>query len=95
LRIFIDNAFPIQIVSQSSAITLVDISADKTKVVVIDEHESMFVYDIKSQRLLFHETKVKSAAWNLEMDDMLAYTSADTLYIKTREADPSQQKLPG
>ena len=26
---------------------------------------------------------------------MLAYTSADTLYIKTREADPSQQKLPG
>ena len=29
------------------------------------------------------------------MDDMLAYTSADTLFIKTREADPSQQKLPG
>ena len=29
------------------------------------------------------------------MDDMLAYTSADTLFIKTREAPPSSQKLPG
>ena len=50
----------------------------------------MFVYDIKSQQLLFHETKVASAAWNLEMDDMLAYTGQDTLYIKTREMPSSQ-----
>lgn len=95
LRIFIDNAFPIQIVNQMTAIQLVDISADKTKIVLIDEHQSMFVYEIASQQLLFHETKIASAAWNLEMDDMLAYTGADTLYIKTREMPSSQQKLPG
>ena len=29
------------------------------------------------------------------MDDMLAYTGTDTLYIKTREMPSSQQKLPG
>jgi intraflagellar transport protein 122 len=29
------------------------------------------------------------------MDDMLAYTSEDTLYIKVREIPPSVQKLPG
>lgn len=95
LRIFIDNAFPIPIVNQMTSIQLVDISADKTKIVLIDEHQSMFVYDIKSQQLLFHETKVMSAAWNLEMDDMLAYTGQDTLYIKTREMPSSSQKLPG
>jgi intraflagellar transport protein 122 len=55
----------------------------------------MFVYDIKSQQLLFQEVNVVSAAWNLEMDDMLAYTTKDTLYIKTREIPASQQKLPG
>ena len=55
----------------------------------------MFVHDVKSQQIVFKETKVKSAAWNLEMDDMLAYTSHDTLFIKTREAQPSAQKLPG
>ena len=49
----------------------------------------MFVHDVKSQQIVFKETKVKSAAWNLEMDDMLAYTSNDTLFIKTREANPS------
>jgi len=74
---------------------MVDISADKTKIVLIDEHQSMFVHDIKTQQIVFKEVKVKSAAWNLEMDDMLAYTSQDTLFIKTREAMPSQQKLPG
>ena len=95
LRIFIDNAFPIQIVNQMTSIQLVDISADKTKIVLIDEHQSMFVYEIASQQLLFHETKIQSAAWNLEMDDMLAYTGTDTLYIKTREMPSSQQKLPG
>ena len=38
LRIFIDNAFPIPIVNQMTCINLVDISADKTKIVLIDEH---------------------------------------------------------
>ena len=95
VRIFIDNAFPIPIANQPASVKLVDISADKTKIVLIDEHSSMFVHDVKSQQIVFKETKVKSAAWNLEMDDMLAYTSDDTLFIKTREAAPSQQKLPG
>lgn len=35
-------------VKQTTAITLVDISADKQKIVVLDDHSSMFVYDIKS-----------------------------------------------
>jgi len=94
-RIFIDNAFPVPIVRQTTGIQIVDMSADKTKIAIIDEHQSMFVYDIKSQQLLFQETQVLSAAWNLEMDDMLAYTTKDTLYIKTREMPASQQKLPG
>ena len=36
-----------------------------------------------------------SIGWNLEMDDMLAYTCKDQLYIKTREQPPSVQRLPG
>jgi intraflagellar transport protein 122 len=53
LKVFIDNAFPIPIVKQATPISIVDISADKQKIAVIDEHKSMFVYDIKSQQLLF------------------------------------------
>lgn len=53
MRVFIDNAFPIPIVKQTTPIKMVDISCDKTKLVVIDDFDSMFVYDIKSQQLLF------------------------------------------
>jgi len=28
-------------------------------------------------------------AWNLEMEDMIAYTGKDTLYIKIRDMPPS------
>ena len=95
LKIFIDNGFPIPIVKQTTPIRVVDISADRQKIAVIDDFNSMFVYDIKSQQLLFQETNVFSVAWTLEMEDMLAYTSKDTLYIKTREMPPSSQRLPG
>ena len=95
LKIFIDNGFPIPIVKQTTPIRVVDISADRQKIAVIDDFNSMFVYDIKSQQLLFQETNVFSVAWNLEMEDMLAFTSKDTLYIKTREMPPSSQRLPG
>ena len=37
VRIFIDNAFPIPIIKQTTSIALVDISADKRKIVVIDD----------------------------------------------------------
>ena len=53
LKIFIDNAFPIPIVKQTTPIKVVDISADRQKIAVIDEFNSLFVYDIKSQQLLF------------------------------------------
>ena len=94
-KIFIDNGFPIPMVKQTTPIKVVDISADRQKIAVIDDFNSMFVYDIKSQQLLFQETNVFSVAWNLEMEDMIAYTGKDTLYIKTREMPPSTQRLPG
>lgn len=49
LKIFIDNGFPIPIVKQTTPIKVVDISADRQKIAVIDDFNSMFVYDIKSQ----------------------------------------------
>jgi intraflagellar transport protein 122 len=49
LKIFIDNAFPIPIVKQTTPIKLIDISADKQKLAVVDEHASLFVYELKTQ----------------------------------------------
>lgn len=48
VKIFVDNGFPIPIVRQTTAIKLVDISADKGKLAVVDDFNSLFVYDIRS-----------------------------------------------
>jgi intraflagellar transport protein 122 len=48
VKIFIDNGFPIPIIKQTTSISIVDISADRQKVAVIDDHKSLFVYDIKT-----------------------------------------------
>ena len=94
-KIFIDNGFPIPIVKQTTSVSLVDISADRQKVAVIDDHKSLFVYDVKTKELLFQERNITSIAWNLEVEDMLAYTGQDTLYIKCRDLPAQQQRLPG
>lgn len=85
LKIFIDNGFPIPVIKQTTPICLVDISADRQKVAVIDDFKSLFVYDVKTQQLLFQERNVTSIAWNLEVEDMLAYTGQDSLFIKCRD----------
>ena len=94
-KIFIDNGFPIPIIKQTTSISIVDISADRQKLAVIDDHKSLFVYDVKTQELLFQERNITSIAWNLEVEDMLAYTGQDTLFIKCRDLPAQQQRLPG
>jgi intraflagellar transport protein 122 len=49
MKIFIDNAFPIPLVKQSTPIRCVDISANREKVAIVDDYSNLFVYDIKSQ----------------------------------------------
>ena len=40
LKIFIDNPFPVNIFQISSAIRCLDLSANRTKLAVVDEHST-------------------------------------------------------
>ncbi|CAI2371085.1 unnamed protein product [Moneuplotes crassus] len=94
-KVFVDNAFPILLIKQSTAIKSVDINANREKVAVVDEFNNLFIYDSISKKLLHQETNVESVSWNLEMDEMLAYTGDGQLYIKTGDLSPSSQRMPG
>ena len=83
MKIFVDNAFPIPLVKQTTPIRSVDISANREKVAIVDDYNNLSVYDVKSQQMLYQEANVTSVAFNLEMEDMLAYTGNNVLYIKT------------
>jgi intraflagellar transport protein 122 len=83
MKIFIDNAFPIPLVKQTTPIRQVDISANREKVAVVDDYSNLFVYDIKTQQQLYKESGAISVAWNMEFEDILSYTGNGFLYIKT------------
>ncbi len=53
LKIFVDNPFPIQILKQQTSVRCLDISASRTKLAVVDEHNTCLVYDINTKELLF------------------------------------------
>lgn len=95
LKIFADNAFPIPLVKQTTPIKCVDLNASKEKVAVVDEYSNMFIYDSISKKLLHQESNAESVCWNMEMDDMLAYTCDGHLFIKTGDLPPSSQRMPG
>lgn len=52
-KIYLDNAFPVNILKVSSAIRCLDLSASRKKLAVVDENNQCLVYDIQKKELLF------------------------------------------
>ena len=95
LKIFIDNAFPVVLLTINSAIRCLDLSATRNRLAVVDEHNTLQVYDINTKKLEFQEPNANSVAWNAEYEDMLCYSGNNTLSIKAGNFPPHQQKLQG
>ncbi|KAJ1546612.1 hypothetical protein HK096_004918, partial [Nowakowskiella sp. JEL0078] len=95
LQIFINNHFPIPLVKQITSVRCLDLSLSRTKLAVVDDHNTLFVYDVPSKTLLFQEPDTNSVAWNSEMEDMLCYSGSGLLWIKVGNLPAHQQKLHG
>ena len=52
-KIFVDNPFPMQLLKQNTAVRCLDLSANRSRLAVVDEHNTCLVYDIASKELLF------------------------------------------
>merc|ERR1712014_513015 len=53
LKIFLDNPFPVLLLTISSAIRCLDLSADRSRLAVVDEHSTCQVYDVATKKLQF------------------------------------------
>eukprot|EP01079_Euglenida_sp_SAG-EU17-18_P011137 gene11137-300_t len=100
LKIFMDNAFPIELIGLDQPIRCLDLSASRMKLAVVDEQCTCLVYHIKGQELIFHDTNAISIAWNSDYEDMLCFSSTGlggsaVLNIKTVNFPVHQQKLQG
>lgn len=95
MKIFVDNAFPVTLIKQATAVRCLDLSCRRKKLAVVDETSNLLVYDLDTQQLLYQEPNANSVAWNTEMEDMLAYSGSNMLCIKTGNFPPHMQKLQG
>ncbi|KAJ8301312.1 hypothetical protein KUTeg_021173 [Tegillarca granosa] len=95
LKIFVDNAFPIVLLKQSTSVRCLDMSCSRTKLAVVDEHSTCLVYDINTKELLFQEPNANSVAWNTHYEDMLCFSGNGLLNIKASNFPVHQQKLQG
>lgn len=95
MKIFVDNAFPILLLKQSTSVRCLDMSATRTKLAVVDEHNTCLVYDINTKDLLFQEPNANSVAWNTHYEDMLCFSGNGLLNIKASNFPVHQQKLQG
>lgn len=53
LKIFVDNPFPVEMLKIKSAVRCLDLSLNRERLAVVDEHSVCLVYDLKSKDLQF------------------------------------------
>ncbi len=58
MKVFVDNAFPVQIVKQTTPVVQVDMSSDREKLAVIDQYNNLFVFNVATSQLLYQESNV-------------------------------------
>ncbi|XP_061625468.1 intraflagellar transport protein 122 homolog isoform X4 [Phyllopteryx taeniolatus] len=95
LKIFVDNPFPITLLKLSTSVRCLDMSASRKKLAVVDEHNTLLVYDINSKELLFQEPNANSVAWNTQCEVMLCFSGNGYLNIKASNFPVHQQKMQG
>ena len=111
LKIFINNAFPVELIRHPVGIRCLDLSASRQKLSLVDENSKVFVYDLeadldmniptdessafKNGKEIFSDDGATSVSWNADFEDMLCYTGRNTLKIKTGNFPVHSQRLQG
>ena len=57
-QVFVNNAFPQLLAKQTGVIHCVDMNVDRTKVAVIDDTSTLYVYDVRTKELLFQVNEI-------------------------------------
>eukprot|EP00731_Ephydatia_muelleri_P000623 Em0001g623a len=95
MKVFVDNPFPVVLLKHQNSVRCLDLSASRTKLAIVDERNTLLVYDAVSKELLYQEPKANSVAWNTSCEDMLCYSGEGMLSIKANNFSTHQQRQQG
>lgn len=94
-RVFIDNPFSVPLVRHKAGVRALDLSMYRDQLAVVDEHNSVSVYDLATGSHLYEAPNAEAVAWNTEIPDMLTFSAHGTLSIKTGNFPIHQQRAQG
>lgn len=89
------NPFPVPLVKHRASVRSLDLSMQRDKLAVVDEHSAISVYELATGALLFEEQNAEAVAWNTEIPDMLCFSAHGTLSIKTGTFPLHRQRMQG
>ncbi|XP_042911227.1 intraflagellar transport protein 122 homolog [Parasteatoda tepidariorum] len=95
VKIFVDNALPVEVLKINSSVRCLDLSAKRKKLAVVDENNVCSVYDLTNNSLIYKEPNANSVAWNNHNEDILCFTGAGLINIKVENFSIQQQKFQG
>ncbi|BES91638.1 Intraflagellar transport 122 homolog (Chlamydomonas) [Nesidiocoris tenuis] len=95
IKIYLDNAFPVELMRIDSPVKCLDMSPSRKKLAVVNDREQCLVYSLASNQLLFTEQNAKFVAWNTSCEDMICYSGTNTLNIKASNFSEHQIKFQG
>jgi len=95
LKIYVDNLFPIPVVTHERAIRCLDLSASRRHLALVDHNANVVVYDMHTQERLFEDQNANSVAWNSVLEGQLCYSGKDQLSIKTGDFPVHREKMQG
>ena len=62
--LLVDNQFPQLMLKHSTPISVIDMSANRTALAIVDDHNNLYVYNRATQQVIFQEKNVQSVAFN-------------------------------
>ncbi len=93
VKIFLNNSAPMNILKVPQSVRCLDLNLSHTKLAVIDDTLTLYVYDLKTQELLFQEPNAITVFWNTAFDDMISFSGVGELRIKANGFKLFTQKM--
>ena len=75
------------------SVRCLDLSLSHTKLAVIDDTLTLYVYDLKTQELLFQEPNAITVFWNTAFDDLISFSGVGELRVKANGFKLFSQKM--
>ncbi|CAM9714504.1 unnamed protein product [Scytosiphon promiscuus] len=96
LQVFVDNAFPVELVKTgTTAVVCCAMSVHRKKVAVVDSKRRVIVFDVLSKEVVFQESGARRVAFNSSLEDMLCYSGNGKLYVRAGSFPVQEQVIGG